>query len=283
MPAADLVGGAARRRQRQLRAFRRHVQMAVKLELATALHHSAQRVEGPREGEVHEKHDGLRAQKRPLLGTRPAPLAEVAGPQVRAGMVGYMPASVPRLAGHCLSPRRRRHRRHCPLVPRSQGAGGEGEEAGGREGEGGAHLGFLGAQEDEEKEVEASTSWWCADTTLWARVPLSPFVVWCAVFPSFVDRPEMLGIMAGMYKKDSTHRALVLNHGSGLCMVGFSGDSARRAVFLPFNRPKMLRIMAGTHQKDSCPRRTGNWTIWEMTWYFPTAPVFGSHMFGAVA
>ena len=69
MSAADLEGGAARRRrQRQLRAFHFHVQMAVKLELATALHHSAQRVEGPKEVEVHEKHDGLRAEKRPLPG-----------------------------------------------------------------------------------------------------------------------------------------------------------------------------------------------------------------------
>ena len=44
--------------------------------------------------------------------------------------------------------------------------------------------------EEEEEEEEASTSSSCADTTLWARVPLSLFVVWCAVFPSFVDRPE---------------------------------------------------------------------------------------------
>ena len=42
-------------------------------------------------------------------------------------------------------------------VARPQGAGGEGEEAGG-EGAGGAHLGFLGAQEDEEKEEEEEDS-----------------------------------------------------------------------------------------------------------------------------
>ena len=41
-----------------------HVRTTVAMELATALHHSAQRVEVPREGEVHEKH-GLRVQKRP--------------------------------------------------------------------------------------------------------------------------------------------------------------------------------------------------------------------------
>ena len=55
----------------------------VAMELATALHHSAQRVEVPREGEVREQHYGLRAQKRPLPGTRPAPLLEVL-PQVGA-------------------------------------------------------------------------------------------------------------------------------------------------------------------------------------------------------
>ena len=77
------------------------------------------------------------------------------------------------------------------------------------------------------------------------------------MFPSGVARPRMLCIMADMDQKDSTHRALVVNHGSGLCMVGFTDDSAPRAVFLPLVRPKMLRIMAGTHQKDSCPKRTG--------------------------
>ena len=96
------VGSARRRRDRQLRAFGRHEQLTVRMELAAALHHSAQRVEGPREGEVHEKHDGLRAQKRPLPGTRPAPLAEVAGPQVRAATVGYVTAADPRLAGQRL-------------------------------------------------------------------------------------------------------------------------------------------------------------------------------------
>ena len=41
---------------------------------------------------------------------------------------------------------------------------------------------------------------------------------------------------------------------------------ASRALFpVIVCRPEMLRIMAGMHQKDSCPRRTGNWIIWEMT------------------
>ena len=71
-----------------------------------------------------------------------------------------------------------------------------------------------------------------------------------AMFPSFVGRPKLHGIVAGMDKKDS----IALFSGSCMCKVGFTGDPASGAVFLPFVRPKMLRIMAGTHQKDSCPR-----------------------------
>ena len=95
--AADFVGGASRRRrQRQLRAFHRHVQMAVKLELATALHHSAQRLEGPREVEEYATYVGPRAQKTPPPGKRPASLAEPQGAQERVQrrtmeqVVGYV-------------------------------------------------------------------------------------------------------------------------------------------------------------------------------------------------
>ena len=55
---SDSAGAAARRRGRRLRAWHRHVKM-VAMELATALHHSVQRVEVPREGEVREQHFGL--------------------------------------------------------------------------------------------------------------------------------------------------------------------------------------------------------------------------------
>ena len=68
LAASQVMAGSARRRwDRQLRAWHRHVRVTVAMELATALHHSAQRVEVPREGNVHEKHDG----PRPLQGTRP--------------------------------------------------------------------------------------------------------------------------------------------------------------------------------------------------------------------
>ena len=55
-------------------------------------------MEGPREGEVHEQHDVPRAQKRPLPGTRPEPLPEVAEPQVGAVTVGYVAAPGPLLS-----------------------------------------------------------------------------------------------------------------------------------------------------------------------------------------
>ena len=87
------VGAAKRRRERQLQAFHRLEQLTVRLELATVLHHSALRpksrvVEGPSEGEVHVKHDGPGAQKRPLPGMRSG-LPPEPEPQVRAATVGH--------------------------------------------------------------------------------------------------------------------------------------------------------------------------------------------------
>ena len=90
----------------------RHEQQTVRMALAAALHHSAgprEKVEkqqngAPRgqktaaragEGEVHEQHDGPRAQNRPLPGTRPEPLAEVSEPQGPAATVGYVAARPP--------------------------------------------------------------------------------------------------------------------------------------------------------------------------------------------
>ena len=90
------VGAAKRRKELQLRAFHRHEQLTVRMELATALHHSALRpksrvVEGPSEGAVHEKHVGPRAQKRPLPGMRPG-LPPEPEPQVRAATVSHVVA-----------------------------------------------------------------------------------------------------------------------------------------------------------------------------------------------
>ena len=75
-----------------------------------------------------------------------------------------------------------------------------------------------------------------------------------AVFPEMlavVFGPEMLGIMAVLYQKDST--TLVVNHGSGMCRVGFTGHDPPRVMFPSgVARPKMLRILAGMDQKDRC-------------------------------
>ena len=68
---------ARRQRERRLRSAWRHEQLSVDMALAAASHHSAQQDGAPRslraatrtrEGEFHEKHVGLRAQKRPLPG-----------------------------------------------------------------------------------------------------------------------------------------------------------------------------------------------------------------------
>ena len=80
--------------------------------------------------------------------------------------------------------------------------------------------------EEEDEEEEATTSSWSANTAMWARVPLSLCVVWCAVF------------------------WLVVDNGSGMCMAGFA-CVAPRAVLLPsVVRTKML----GMNQKDSFSR-----------------------------
>ena len=84
-------------------ASKAHEQMSLAAALAAASHNSAQQYGAPRrqkpatkarEGEVHEKHDCLRAQKRPLLGTPPEPLEKVAEPQGGAATVGYAAAPV---------------------------------------------------------------------------------------------------------------------------------------------------------------------------------------------
>ena len=96
MAARDVATPARRRRERQLRAWHRHVRTTVAMELATALHHIAQRVEAPREGVAHEMNVGQRAQKRPLPGKRPG-LPPEPEPQVRAATVGHVAALGPLL------------------------------------------------------------------------------------------------------------------------------------------------------------------------------------------
>ena len=73
-------GASMRRRHRQLRAFHRHERLTVRMELATALHHSAQPtgpvVEEPREVEAQDTYAAPRGQKEPSPGTRPGVLKD---------------------------------------------------------------------------------------------------------------------------------------------------------------------------------------------------------------
>ena len=87
----NATGAAMRRRQRRLRAWARHERLSIAMALAPVEYHSygptanaapRGQTTGTSEGEVREQHYGLRAQKRPLPGLRPAPLLEVL-PQVR--------------------------------------------------------------------------------------------------------------------------------------------------------------------------------------------------------
>ena len=75
LPLVSSGGSAVRRRERRLRSFWRHEQMAIQMALATVTHHSFQ---------VGTAHDALRSQK-PVTsagGMRPPPLVE-GRPQVR--------------------------------------------------------------------------------------------------------------------------------------------------------------------------------------------------------
>ena len=80
----------------------------------------------------------------------------------------------------------------------------------------------------------------------------------CVVSPSVVARPRMLCIMAGMDQKDSyaadqkdsTHRALVVDSGSGIRRAGFFLALRLTLCFLCTRQAQMLRIMAGLNQKD---------------------------------
>ena len=92
------TGSARRRRERRLRSMLRHERMSVAMALAEKLHHSACRSVPLKEELVeHEMHNAPRGQKtasgrgteffdvfdEELVGGRPPPLPEVAGPQAR--------------------------------------------------------------------------------------------------------------------------------------------------------------------------------------------------------
>ena len=117
MAACDATSAAKRRRERRLRAWLRHERQSIAMHLAEALHHSAgsswtkvvERREG--EGVEGEQYVGLRAQKPPPPGTRPAAPKEPV-PQ------GFWPGA-PRQPGHEVP----------SVVPAGLGGGDDGVDA----------------------------------------------------------------------------------------------------------------------------------------------------------
>ena len=86
------VGNARRRRGRRLRAMLRHEQQSIAMALATVTHHSTTL---PRWVPRTTAYGHRRQSVTSAGGKRPAPLADVAGPQEAAVTVGY---GVPSLA-----------------------------------------------------------------------------------------------------------------------------------------------------------------------------------------
>ena len=224
------------------------------MELATALHHSAQQVE-VREW-MAEKYYAPRRPKPPLPGKRPGVSTEPV-PQGVAVTVGYVAAPVPTLAGHrfqgddgvdYLS---RRYLLGILLEETRQEE--ERRKEAEKEKEQASRTSASSAPKRTRKKrkkkklskASSRSSCGCARRRQrqWHVSGLLGDVLLRAVFPSVVDRPEMPCIMADMDQKDSC---------SGMYKAVIAGGFAPRAV-LSFlvGRPMQLGIMAGFFQKDS--------------------------------
>ena len=129
MAGGDGATSARRRTKRQLRSFLRHKELSVKMALARALNHSAQRVEAPREGVEHEKYVGPRAQKPPLPRKRSCVLTEPVA-QVGAVTVGFVAAPGPLIPNRFWRTLRLRQwtRPHGEVPPPGRAEGGGGGE-----------------------------------------------------------------------------------------------------------------------------------------------------------
>ena len=114
-----------------------------------------------------------------------------------------------------------------------------------------------------------------------------------AVFPSFVDRPQLLGLLVGIDHKDSSMVALVVSS-SSFVLAGIAGDDAFRAVFPSLvDRPRVLGIRAGMLCRDTVLDSSGKCFVLRATFgstldsifvavfgaFWPLVP--GSHLFGA--
>ena len=143
----------------------RHEQQSIRMALATVMHHSykvhtengAPRSQTTatraREGEVHGQHDGLRAQNRPLPGTRPEPLVEVSEPQGRSvtWLPGLLSSGGVRNCWPTRLPR--------PSMVGPSGTSSQGEPCPEEGGRGGG-----GEEEDTAGDVAVAAAWparWC--------------------------------------------------------------------------------------------------------------------------
>ena len=246
-----------RRWQRRRRSWWRHEQQSVAAALATAHHHICDRkgktkvveCEG-REEAGSETYDAPRGSKTLPPGMRPAPPSEVAEPQVVAATVGYVVVGAPLLAVSSLRgadgvddtsvkyflraelkkkkeeeerKQQEMHERRMQLLNQRVGLDlplTEAEWAAWRQWMGivpssSSSAGKRRKRKKRKKRLPRTR-----------RLPRQ-WHVRCAGFagndaprvmlPSVVDRPQMVGIMACMYQKDSS--ALFVDSGSGVCKV----------------------------------------------------------------
>ena len=237
-------GAAWRRRERQLRAWHRHERMTVAMELATALHHSAQRVEAPREGVEGETNDAPRRPKPPLPGKRPAPLEEVAEPQAaQPPLATCVAAGVPSLSSPALGG-------DCSLDSATVsflvrlGVGAQ------------AELDRRKRREEEEKAKKAKE----------AKESSKQFLdqLRAKAWRELEERLDSGGASSKRKRKKRRKRrtprtsslpsrARRRQRQWSACYAGLTGYVTPRVMFPSVDaRPKMLCIMAGMHQEDSC-------------------------------
>ena len=273
MAAREGASSARRRRDRQLRAWHRHVRTTVAMELATALHHSAQgpkkrAVEEPWEEELPVKHNATSGQNAtPPWGVRPAhPLdVSVQPPLVAATCVaaGVPSLSSPALGGDCSLD----SATVSFLVRLAVGAQ--------------AELDRRKRREEEEKAKKAKD----------AKESSKQFLdqLRAKAWRELEERLDSGGASSKRKRKKRRKRrtprtsslpsrARRRQRQWSACYAGFTGDDIPYVMFPSgVARPKMLCIMAGMHQEDiyavfagyDAPRavpsrfhRCSSWTIY---------------------
>ena len=244
----DTATAAARRRQRRLRSWLRHERMTVAMLLAESDHHTAPR--GQKQARSGREERKVNYEPRPLdppLTDGAATVGYVAAPvpllvpPVLGGGDTMDAAAVQFLLAQSLLQRQREEEAAQRLVKEAEeakekeerktkfeekllvvnrrvrdGSATPAEEAAWRRWMGlvpGSSSSSSGGRGRKRGRGSFQVFFWCAVSTLRARVPLSLFFFWCAGFPSVDDRPKMLDIMDGTEQKDFF----------GMCKAWFAG------------------------------------------------------------